>query len=113
MKDVKVPGVVWAIGIIAVIALIHANEVTIQQNIGLDAFWLDMLVAALIAILKSLSLGTAELNQALDIIDKLLLARAQAATPGTGMRSAEPAPPAVVVEEIPARPNALTRWLVG
>lgn len=113
----RVPGVVWAVALIIIIAVVHENEAQIQAQMGIDPFIIDIVIAMLIAVMKSLSLGTEQLNQALDIVDKLLSSRRERLElpPGEGMRStkAEAAEQPVFVEEIPERPNPAMRWLFG
>jgi hypothetical protein len=111
MKDVRIPGVVWAIAIIVAVAAIHENEAYLLMRFGLEPFYLDLLVGLLIAALKTLSLGTEQLNQALDVIERLLARRPH--PPEEGMRGVETVETMEVVAEIPPRPNKLVRWLVG
>ena len=111
MKDIRVPGIVWAIGIIVVVGLIHSNAFYIQQSTGIQPWLLDIGVAALIGVLKTLNLGTDQLNQALDIIDRLLLEKRT--EPGVQMRGDIESRELVTPLEIPDRPNPVARWLVG
>lgn len=107
MKDMRVPGVVWAILIIVVIAITHENEVWIQMNWGIEPYLIDILVGILVAVLKTLSLGTEQLNQALDIIDRILANRRTEREEMRGIGTT------LVDEAIPERPNPVMRWLVG
>lgn len=129
MKDVRVPGVAWAILIIVLVAVIHGGEGYLTGTLGIQPWMLDLALVMLIGGLKTVNLGTDQLNQALDIIDSLLTReeKAQAAKsvtiaqPGVGMRSSHAeildVPPPLdvdrVVRETPDRPNPFTRWLVG
>jgi hypothetical protein len=125
MSNVRVPGVAWAIGIIVLIALIHSNATFIETNWHVEPWQIDLAISVLVAGLKTLNLGTEQLNQALDVIDQLLSWHAQTAMaaereaqiPSTApVPSPAPAPRSVVpvqLEKIPERPNKAVRWLFG
>jgi hypothetical protein len=122
MSNVRVPGVAWAIGIIVLIALIHNNALWIEQSWHIEPWQIDLAITVLIAGLKTLNLGTEQLNQALDVIDQLLAWHAQtakAAEREAQIPSTAPIPPAprsvvpVQLEKIPERPNNAVRWLFG
>jgi hypothetical protein len=125
MKDVRIPGVAWMVLIIVLIALIHNNALWIEQSWHIEPWQIDLAITVLIAGLKTLNLGTEQLNQALDVIDQLLNWHAQTAMaveqeariPSTApVPSVAPAPRSVVpvqLEKIPERPNSAVRWLFG
>lgn len=110
MKDVRVPGVAWAVLLVVAVALIHEYEASLPVSPEVA----DMVVVGLIALLKSIKLGTSELNQALDVIDSIR----RSAGSGRARGSAdEPATSAAPVEALaadaPERPNKAVRWLLG
>jgi hypothetical protein len=112
MNNVRVPGVVWAIGIVIAVYLIQKFSVPIQEATGIDAFVLNLIIVpGLIGVLKGLNLGTDQLNQALDVIDLLLQ---RTSTPELGQtRGPGIEQPAVMKDDIPERPNPVMRFLVG
>jgi hypothetical protein len=114
-KDIRVPGVIWAIALIIIVALIHENQAYLEVQFGVTPYIIDLLVAILIGILKGLSLGTEQLNQALDIIERIVNRPVGPRPPGEGMRAPGTAGSTVIIpdDEIPRRPNPFTRWLVG
>lgn len=107
-KDFRVPGVAWGILIIIVIALIHENE----ASLPIDAFYADLIVGMLIGVLKGLSLGTDQLEQALNIIDAIRN-RETRSRPRGKAGEIMPAPATVPESAVPERPNKMVRWLVG
>lgn len=110
LQNARVPGVVWALALIIVIAIIHENE----ANLPIDAFYADMIVALLIGVLKSLSLGTGQLEQALDIIDAIRNRDARSRTRSGSIEGVVDVAPVTVPESaIPERPNRMIRWLIG
>lgn len=130
MKDVRIPGVVWIIAIVAITGLAH--------HYLEDPFIVDLVVIVAGMILKSLNLGTKELEQALEIIDlfkrqpKVVVPPAPPSTPGGGPQMRGPMPKATTIEgdlvgvegdtlikepdvlpATPPPPNKAVRWLVG
>lgn len=124
MSNIRVPGVLW---IILIVAIIMASHYYLD-----DPFIVDLLVVVAGMVLKSLKLGTAEENQAIDIIDAIKshprLSRpvvVPKATPTEQMRGPSGVegftvgsegllleePP--VLPATPPRPNTLVRWLAG
>lgn len=128
IKNTRIPGLLWAILIIVAVGLIHANEALLAQY-GIEPWMIDMGLAFLIGILKTLSLPGDQLTQALDVIDDIVNADAGAkrerqtavqSAPGVGMRSAYgppvPLPEAdvkAIAAEAPERPSWLAQLLVG
>jgi hypothetical protein len=120
MKDVRIPGFAWAIGIIVAVALIHSNAATIETwhvgNFYITPIVLDTIVALLIGYLKKLNLGTEQLEDALDVIEQLQNANARAAMEresGGALPRAPLSVSPIEFEKIPKRPNHTARWLVG
>lgn len=134
MKKVEIPGIVWAILIIVIVAAVHSGEGYLTGTLGLQPWMIDVGLAMLIGILKGLSLGTGQLDQALNIIDRLMAynarksneetaqIEAQMTTPGVGMRSAHVEITSTLMDSlelediasaIPERPNKTLQWLVG
>lgn len=117
MKDIRVPGLAWAILIIAIVAGVHGNEAWITTNTPFTPFWIDLALGMLIGILKGIDLTDTQLEQALDVIDKLLTRNriVEETRPKEGMRSAAPPAslPQITPGEIPARPNKVVRFLFG
>lgn len=112
LKDVRVPGFIWAIAIVITTYFINKFTPTLELYTGIDAFvWQLIIIPALIGVLKGLNLGTDQLNQALDIIDLLLKRGKTMDTPQTRGLALERPP--VEVADIPKRPSKLARWLVG
>lgn len=125
MNNVKIPGVLWIVLIVAVVALAHYYLD--------DPFVVDMIVIVAGMVLKSLKLGTAEENQAIDIINMIkqhprlnrpvtvsksdpdVQMRGPSGVEGRisvtseGMLVEEPP----VFPDPPPRPNKMLRWLVG
>lgn len=104
MKDVRIPGFAWAIAIIVIVSLIH----TYGPQYGYSPLYIDMAVALLIGALKGLNLGTGQLEQALKIIDILLI---QAVSEGTPRGPA--AVPRINLTDIPDKPNKTVRFFLG
>lgn len=98
MQDVKVPGVLWIALVVAALAVLR-HYVT-------DPLYVEIGIVVAFALLKSLNLGTAELEELLAII-----ARLQAQIDKDRPRSAEAAP-LVPTGKVEA-PNKFVRWLVG
>lgn len=127
MKKVEIPGIVWAILIIIIVASVHSGESYLVNTLGIQPWIIDMGLAILIGVLKGLSLGKGQLDQALDIINKLMSYEAQAearrveeiASPREGMRSSyvTPVPPpldmASLADEVPERPTKFQQFLFG
>lgn len=131
MSNVRIPGVAWAILIIVIVASVHSAESYIVTTFGIEPWVIDLILAILIGVLKSLSLSGDQLTQALDVIQKIMsyeVERQQienhneaiAKAPPEGMRSAQVGPiepPSLnlleVAEEVPERPSKFAQWLVG
>lgn len=113
LKDVRIPGVVWAVLLTLVIAIIHEN----QGVWGIDAFYVDLVVVGLIALLKSLNLGDGQLQQALDVIDSIRRREGAGRMRGSveGPSGGELRVPheLPLTDKVPPRPNKFVRWLVG
>jgi hypothetical protein len=106
MQTVKVPGVLWIIGVVLLVAL--GRTYVTQQ--GLNPVYVDVLVVAAVAILKALNLGTDEIEELLGIIHEL---QTQLAKHEPGLVAS----PAAVhsMQAVPPRSsvNYFMRWLVG
>jgi len=113
MKEFRVPGLVWALLIVVGIGMIHEYEASLPFN----AMTADAIVVILIGILKSLALGTGQLEQALNVIDTLRFSSASRQVRGTAEVPAGseemPHEEAMIATEIPSRPNKLAAFLVG
>ena len=109
MTSVRIPGVIWVIGIVLILTL---GRSYIEQQ-GLNPIYLDALVIVVIAVMKTLNLGTKEIEELLDVIS--ILQRQ------VDKREAELSPDTLTVEtmsmavptpkEYPI--NYFVRWLVG
>lgn len=114
MKDLRIPGIVWAIVIVALVAIAHENAAAWH----IDPIYSDLLVVVAVGILKSMNLGVDQLNQALDIIDNIKTqgavtrTRGSAAAPG-GMVESDLAALDTITANAPKRPSKLVRFLVG
>lgn len=119
MKDLRIPGVVWVILLLTIGVLIRENAVAIGTYLHVGPFVVGAVVAAIFVAAKVANPGGQELNQAIDVIQKLMgqpKTVAGPATPSTGMRSGiglESVAPTVREEEIPERPNKVARILIG
>lgn len=115
MKDIRVPGIVWAIAMVAIVAVIHEN----QAAWNIPVIYSDLAVVVVVGILKTMNLGADQLNQALDIIDNIKTHGAISATRGggsipVGMEGSEdPAVISTLTANAPERPNNTVRFLLG
>lgn len=100
MKDIKVPGVLWVVLIVAGIAVV-------RQFVP-EPLYVELAVVIGFVILKSLNLGTDEINDLIDIIERLQgrLENEPMAMPKTVAERAGTVPQ---VE----RPNKAVRFLLG
>lgn len=116
MNNLRIPGVAWTVLIVVLVGLIHANAAWIEVNWHVEPWMIDMAITLLIAGLKTLNVGTDQLNDALEVIDQLLNRRAEEAVMSEGAMGI-PAPASlsapVEIEKIPEKPNTFMRWLVG
>lgn len=110
MSNIRIPGVAWAFLIVAAIAFIHEN----QALLPIDAYYLDLLVIVLIAVLKSINLGTDQLNRALDIIDEIVgRAAATRVRSGGDDRGGEVYGIDSLAKKAPPRPSVPLHWFFG
>lgn len=114
MKDLRIPGIVWAIVLVAIVAVIHENA----DAWHIAPIYSDLAVVVVVGVLKGMNLGVDQLNQALDIIDNIKSQGTVARTRGTsitpgGMAESEPLITDTITANAPPRPNKLARFLVG
>lgn len=106
LKDVRIPGFAWAMGIIVIVGLIH----TYGPQYGFSPLYIDMAVAILIGVLKGLNLGTDQLDQAIKIIDLLLMKEVAEVE---GIPRGPAAVPRINLTDIPDKPNKTVRFFLG
>lgn len=109
MTEIKVPGFIWALLIVVVVAVIHSYEPQIIASTPFNAPLLDMIVVVLMGILKGLDLTDVQLEQALRVIDSLI--RREYETEEQ-MRGGIPVETSFAIA-IPEPPSKLQKWLVG
>jgi hypothetical protein len=107
LTNLKIPGWLWAVAIIVIIALIHTYGV----QYGINPVIADIIVALLLGILKGLNLGTNQLDATLKVISELLSERA--AVTGTTIRGSIPPGSVVYKDEIPDKPDKFLTFLIG
>lgn len=121
MQNFKVPGVLWIVLLVTIVAGAHYYLD--------DPFIVDLVVVVVGMVLKSFKLGTEQENQAIDLINTIknhprLNRPVVVATnvPGPQMRGSGESSVAVetvvfdeppVFPDPPPRPNKAMRWLVG
>lgn len=121
MNNVRIPGIVWVILLLGLGIGIQTYSTVIQSYTGLDPLVIAFIATAIFGAAKAKNTGDGQLNDAIDVIQKLLTRPKTATGPGVGMRSAETidlGPGSIqmgpgIEPEIPKRPNSFTRWLVG
>ena len=107
MKDIKIPGVLW---IAAAIALDVIGRQVIEQY-GFPPMYADVLLVVIVAVLKTLNIGTSEIDQALEIIDKL---QKQSGATTMSIAGAEQRGMAThKIDLAKRRPNKIMRWMLG
>ena len=100
MNQIKVPGVLWVALVVAVVAV---ARVYVD-----DPLYVEIVVVIAFAVLKSLNLGTAEIEELLQIIARLQaeIDKGRTRTGEVGAMAAPAGPPV-------KQPNKFVRWLAG
>lgn len=102
MTNIKIPGVLWTVLIVTIVALAH---------IYLDnPILVDGIVVIAFAVLKSMNLGTDELEQLLEIIKRYQAQATRSRAEAGTISSSAPIP---VIETEAYEPNKPVRWLLG
>lgn len=115
MKDIRVPGIVWAIAMVAIVAILHENA----DAWHISPLYSDLAVVVVVGVLKGMNLGVDQLNQALDIIDNIRATGSITRTRGVNVMGETETTglSPVVVESMtanaPERPSKTVRWLLG
>lgn len=118
MQNIKPPGVLWVVLIVVAVALAHRYLD--------DPFLVEVIVVVAGMILKSLKLGTDQLEEAIEIINIFKLYRVRPVVTATGVQMrGTPQPGEMEAErsavdndlaaalEPPPMPNKMMTWLVG
>lgn len=117
MQNIRVPGILWALAIVVIVAVIHEN----QEAWGITPLYWEVILVAAIGALKAINLNNDQLSQALDIIDNIRRGVSVTQTRGSlEVPIGGEEPPVVTAEALdamtanaPPRPSKMARFFMG